>query len=370
MSQQSDLTLHPPRPIVMLAFDGAEVLDICGPLDAFYYADRWLRHMGRVSAPVYPTRVLGPAAGSIVTTSGIRIVVDQAYQEADGEIDTRLVAGGEVDAARSDPALLAWLQETARRTRRTASICTGAFLLAASGILDGRRATTHWFYCSQLARDFPSIRLEPDRIFIRDGSVYTSGGITSGIDLALAMIEEDWGKELALLVARTLVVFLKRPGGQSQFSTFLLNPAKSRQDFQELQAWVIANPGADLSLEGLAEHMAMSPRNFTRVFEREVGMTPGKFVELVRLEAARYQLEQSKLPVDVIASQCGFGNAEHLRRTFQRHLKVSPNEYWARFRTTQGPEKAAPQVNQAGLSPDQALPARDPVAMSAPTIEK
>lgn len=352
MKKQSDLTHHPRRPIAMLAFDGAEILDICGPLDAFYYADRWLRHMNKVSAPVYPACVLGPAAGSIVTTSGIRLAVDQAYREVDDEIDTLLVAGGEVDAARNDPALLDWLKEMSNRVRRTASICTGAFLLAASGVLDGRRATTHWFYCRQLAEDFPSVRLEPDRIFIRDGNVYTSGGITSGIDLALAMIEEDWGKELALLVARTLVVFLKRSGGQSQFSTFLLNAAKSRPDFQQLQTWVIDNPEADLNLENLAARVAMSPRNFSRVFQREVGMTPAKFVELVRLEAARYQLEQTKLSVDVIASQCGFGNAEHLRRTFQRHLKVSPNEYRAHFRTAEGPENLVPQADQTSLSRD------------------
>ena len=339
----------PRRHIAMLAFDGSEILDICGPLDAFYYADRWLRELGRVSEPVYPARILGPAAGPIVTSSGMRIMVDQAFCDVDVEIDTLLVAGGEIDAACNDPALLAWLKQTASSARRTASICTGAFLLAASGVLDGRRATTHWYYCSRLAKDFPSIQMEPDRIFVRDGAVYTTGGITSGIDLALAMIEEDWGRDIALLVARTLVVFLKRPGGQSQFSTFLLNSAVSRQDFQELQSWIISNPGTDLGLERLAARMAMSPRNFARVFEREVGMTPGKFVELVRLEAARCQLEQTKLHVNVIATQCGFGNPEHLRRTFQRRLKVSPHDYRARFRSTQGPERSAPTEDRTGI---------------------
>ncbi len=342
---------RPRRHIAMLAFDGSEILDICGPLDAFYYADRWLRELGRVSEPVYPARILGPAAGPIVTSSGMRIMVDQAFGDVDVEIDTLLVAGGEIDAARNDPALLAWLKQTANSVRRTASICTGAFLLAASGVLDGRHATTHWYYCSQLAKEFPSILMEPDRIFVRDGGVYTTGGITSGIDLALAMIEEDWGRDIALMVARTLVVFLKRPGGQSQFSTFLLNSAKSRQDFQELQSWIISNPGANLALERLADRMAISPRNFARVFEREVGMTPGKFVELVRLEAARCQLEQTKLPVDVIATECGFGNPEHLRRAFQRRLKVSPNDYRTRFRSTQGLERLAPGEDRMGIPP-------------------
>lgn len=351
MGSKNDRVPHQRRTVAMLAFDGCEILDVCGPLDAFYYADRWLRGLGRVSEPVYTTRILGQAGGPVTTSSGMRIMADQAFFDVDFEIDTLLVAGGEVDSARSDQALLAWVKETASRVRRTASICTGAFLLAASGILDGRRATTHWYYCHQLEKDFPSLQMEPDRIFIRDGNVYTSGGITSGIDLALAMIEEDWGSELALLVARTLVVFLKRPGGQSQFSTFLLNPVKSRQDFQELQAWIIDNPCADLSPEALAERMTMSLRNFARVFEREVGLTPGKFVELVRLEAARYQLEQTKLSIDAVASRCGFGNPEHMRRTFQRHLKVSPHDYRARFRSTQGPERAAPAKNQTGVPP-------------------
>jgi transcriptional regulator GlxA family with amidase domain len=349
----------PQRHIAMLAFDGSEVLDICGPLDAFYYADRWLRELGRVSEPVYPARILGPASGPIVTSSGMRIMVDQAFCDVDVEIDTLLVAGGEIDAARSDPALLAWLKQTAGSARRTASICTGAFLLAASGVLDGRRATTHWYYCNRLAKDFPTIQMEPDRIFVRDGAVYTTGGITSGIDLALAMIEEDWGTEIALLVARTLVVFLKRPGGQSQFSTFLLNPAKTRRDFQELQSWIISNPGADLSLEKLAARMAMSPRNFARVFEREVGMTPGKYVELVRLEAARCQLEQTNLLVDEIATECGFGNPERLRRTFQRRLKVSPQDYRARFRSTLGLERSALGEDQMGTPAPQAPRARN-----------
>lgn len=333
MNQPSVHTTFPQcRPIAMLAFDGAEILDVCGPLDAFYYAERWLQHLGRATEPVYPRCILGPSAGIVTTTCGMQIRVDRPYREVGGGIDTLLVAGGEVDAARGDPELLAWLRQTAGHTRRVAAICTGAFLLAASGLLEQRRATTHWFYCDRLAQEFPNIRVEPDRIFVREGEVYTSGGITSGIDLALALIEEDWGKEIALQVARLLVVFLKRPGGQSQFSTFVLNAA-SRRDFQELQAWIIAHPDADLSVEGLAARMAMSPRNFSRTFEREVGMPPGRFVDLIRLEAARCRLEETRLPVRVIASQCGFGTAEHLRRTFQRHLKVSPQDYRGRFQS-------------------------------------
>jgi transcriptional regulator GlxA family with amidase domain len=175
--------------------------------------------------------------------------------------------------------------------------------------------------------------VEPDRIFVRDGLVYASGGVTAGIDLALALVEEDWGHEIAALVARRMLVFLRRPGGQSQFSTYLLNEAKTRTDFRELQAWIVNNPAADLSVDALSARMAMSPRNFARVFGKEVGMTPAKFVEHVRLEAARCRSVQTSLSVEVIAEQCGFGNPEHMRRTFHRLLKVSPQEYRARFRS-------------------------------------
>jgi transcriptional regulator GlxA family with amidase domain len=247
--------------------------------------------------------------------------------------DTLVVAGGQgARAAVADRELIAWLREAAPRVRRLASVCTGAFLLAEAGLLDGRRATTHWRACAALARDYPRVRVDPDPIFVRDGNVYTSAGVTSGMDLALALVEEDHGREVALGVARGLVLFLKRPGGQSQFSAQLSAQLASRQPIQELQAWIVENVHRDLSVDALAARAGMSPRNFARVFTREVGATPARFVEIARVEAARRRLEEEGgRGVEAVASECGFGSAETLRRAFLRRLRVSPADYRARF---------------------------------------
>jgi transcriptional regulator GlxA family with amidase domain len=236
---------------------------------------------------------------------------------------------------RNDAALIARLRRVAARPRRLGSVCTGAFLLAATGLLDGRRATTHWAFCEQLAAEHPRIEVDPDPIFVRDGNVYTSAGVTSGMDLALALVEEDHGRELALAVARWLVLFLKRPGGQSQFSAQLSAQLASRAPLQELQAWIVENVGEDLSVAALAARAGMSPRNFARVFTREVGVTPARFVETARVEAARRQLEENGgQGVDGVAFTCGFGSAETLRRAFLRTLRVSPRDYRSRFQAT------------------------------------
>jgi transcriptional regulator GlxA family with amidase domain len=267
-----------------------------------------------------------------MTASGLQIVAHHGFAELDYPIDTLVVAGGvaALERAVSDAPLVAWIREAAGRARRVASVCTGAFLLAAAGLLDGRRATTHWGFTKQLAEAHPSIAIEADRIFVRDDNIYTSGGITAGIDLALALVEEDLGRDIARLVARIMVMFLRRPGGQSQFSTYLgseatalrdsrwfqtwvlgeLDPDQgrealpslsvethSRPDMRGLQTWILAHPHADLSVEALAERVAMSSRNFARLFVQEMGMTPAKFVEHARLEAARCTLEQTALPV-------------------------------------------------------------------------
>jgi transcriptional regulator GlxA family with amidase domain len=261
-------------------------------------------------------------------------MTDHAIGEIDDGIDTLLVAGGlGVEEARKNPDLVAWLSGMAGRVRRLGSICTGAFLLAESGLLDGRRATTHWYWCQQLADEFRNVTVEPDRISVRDGAVYSSGGVTAGIDLALSLIEEDWGRETAVMIGRWMLVFPSRPGGQSQFSNCLVKGSAARRDFRELQDWIIGHPGEDLSVEALADRVSMSPRHFARTFYREVGLSPAKFVELARLEKARAQLEQTRLPVEIIAGQSGFGTPESMRRAFQRTLKVSPQDYRARFRS-------------------------------------
>lgn len=321
------------RTIAMLAVSNSVMLDVCAPLDVFSFVNLWLQMSGLSSKPVYALSIVAHESGPVSTTSGIKIFADKSFDDAHDDVDTLLIAGGigaEYDSP--DPRVVAYLQRMAPKARRIASICTGAFLLAESGLLNGRKATTHWMFCERFAQKYPFIQVDADRIYVRDGHIYTSGGVTSGIDLALALVEEDWGHKTALMVARAIVVFMSRPGGQSQFSALLLNEAKNRKDFRELQAWITVNLQTDLSIEALSERMAMSPRNFSRVFTEETGTTPAKFVEIVRLEAARNKLERTVETVDVIAVQCGFGNAEHMRRTFQRHLKISPQNYRERFR--------------------------------------
>jgi len=357
------------RNIAFVAFPEVELIDVCGPFDAFAYANRCFLLTEKVDGPVYQLAVIAPQAGPLRTSSGLQIVAHHAYSEFAEPIDTLIVAGGDegVVKACADAALIAWVKETAKGVRRVASVCTGAFLLAASGLLEGRRVTTHWGYCNQLASAYPSICVDADRIFVRGGHIYTSGGITAGIDLALALVEEDLGRDIARFVARLMVVFLRRPGSQSQFSTYLGSETDNRRDIREfraralnqldaglsreafsslsvtahngrnlreLQTWILAHPEDDLSIEALAERVAMSPRNFARLFVQETGMTPAKFVEQARLDTARFELEQTTLPVEAIAEHCGFGDPERMRRTFQRVLRVSPQNYRARFRSS------------------------------------
>jgi transcriptional regulator GlxA family with amidase domain len=213
-------------------------------------------------------------------------------------------------------------------------LCTGTFVLAEAGLLDGRRATTHWMDCDELARRFPSIAVERDPIYVRAGNVYTSAGSTAGLDLVLALVEEDHGRRLALQVAQRMVFFLKRPGGQAQFSAQLSTQMAEREPLRDLQSWILEHPGADLSVEALASQVSMSPRNFFRVFVREIGMTPGRFVERVRVEAARRLLEETARGIPDVAAACGFGSSETMRVAFRRTLGVNPKGYRSRFHTT------------------------------------
>ncbi|MGH0031953.1 MAG: GlxA family transcriptional regulator [Myxococcota bacterium] len=328
-----------PRRIVMLAFPDVQILDVTGPLEVFAMAGQ--HAAAGASAPAEPTYRLEVAAarsGPLRCSSGLEIVAGRSWRSLRGPIDTLLVAGGEgVRQAVGDDALVDWIARAAPRCRRVAGVCSGAFLLAQAGLLDGRRATTHWGSVERLARAFPLVRVEGDRIYVKDGPVYTSAGVTAGMDLALALVEEDLGREVALAVARRLVLFLKRPGGQSQFSSQLEVQLSDRSPLRELQAWIAANPTADLSVEALASRVAMSPRHFARVFTRELGVTPARYVERVRVEVARRRLEESTLGVDAVAEQSGFGSAETLRRAFLRSLSVSPGDYRSRFHQGEAP---------------------------------
>jgi transcriptional regulator GlxA family with amidase domain len=320
------------RRIVMVAFPDAQIIDITGPLEVFGRAARLLSDERGWRIPAYTVEIVATKAGTFATSSGIRLIADRSIANVRGPIDTLLVAGGRgtTDAV-SDRALIEWLRRIARRTRRLCSVCTGAFLLAEAGLLDGLSATTHWRQCARLAAQYPAVSVETDPIFVRTGKIFTSAGVTAGIDLALALLEDDHGRDVALAVARELVMFLRRPGGQSQFSVQLSTQQADREPIRDLQRWIGDHLGADLSVEALARRAAMSPRNFARVFTREVGMTPGEFVENLRVEAARRRLEESSEGVDSIASECGFGTRESMRRAFIRTLHVPPSAYRSRF---------------------------------------
>ncbi len=256
---------------------------------------------------------------------------DETLGEA-GRIDTLIVPGGSGRTALAgDRELQAWLRGAAGRARRVASVCTGAFLLAESGLLDGRRVTTHWAYAAKLARRHPELEVDADPIFIRDGPVWTSAGVTAGMDLALALVEEDHDRELALRIARQLVMFLRRPGNQSQFSATILAQEPGREPLRELQRQLVEDVAGDHTVEAMAARVHMSPRHFARAFRAETGMTPARYVERLRLEAARRRLEESGEPIAAIAQRCGFGTAETMRRAFLRLLAVGPAEYRRRF---------------------------------------
>jgi transcriptional regulator GlxA family with amidase domain len=286
----------------------------------------------RLGHAPYEIELVASSAAPVRASSGLRLVPDRAVSACRGPIDTLVVTGGlGTAAARGDERLVAWLRDAAGRSRRVASVCTGAFLLAKAGLLDDRRATTHWESCAALRRNHPEVTVEPDPIFVRDGHVYTSAGVTAGIDLALALVEEDAGRDAALEVARQLVVFVQRPGGQTQFSAQLAHPAASRPTLRELQAWLPDHLDEDLTVETLAERAFMSPRNFARAFRREVGVTPAAYVASLRVERARLEFEAGDAPVEVVARRCGFGTVETMRRSFRRRLHTSPAEYRDRF---------------------------------------
>ena len=312
--------------VVVLAFPGVQMLDVTGPAEVFSIATR-------LGAHPYEIAVVGGDGSPLPASSGLRLVPHQSLKGNRGSIDTLVVPGGEgTREAHRDEALIRWIRRAARRSRRVTSVCTGAFLLAEAGLLDGRRATTHWSACAALKRRFPKITVEEDPIFVRDGNVWTSAGVTAGMDLALALVEEDAGREAALAVARQLVLFVRRPGGQAQFSAQLAADTAEREPLRELQAWIVDHLAEDLTVDALAQRAHMSPRNFARAFKREVGMTPAAYVERARVERAQQALQTSQAPVALIARRCGFGTAGTLRRAFQRRVGVSPAEYRNRFR--------------------------------------
>ncbi len=319
--------------VSMLAYPDAQILDITGPLEVFARTARWLSDHDMTSEPAYRVELLAERAGPLRTSSGLELVAQRAYRDA-GPIDTLLVTGGlGFRRAGTDPALRAWLVEQAGRVKRLGSICTGSIVLAQAGLLDHHRATTHWAYCAELAKAGDDLAVDADAIYVRDGKLYTSAGVTAGMDLALAMVEEDWGQPVAVAVARELVMYLKRPGGQSQFSGHLKAQALESSRLQQTVLWILDHLDQDLTVAAMAAHAAMSERSFSRRFAEQAGVTPARFVAEARVRAARRKLEQTGLPIETIAARCGFGSSETMRRAFLRELGISPSSYRDRFRS-------------------------------------
>ncbi|WP_326670923.1 GlxA family transcriptional regulator [Streptomyces sp. NBC_01257] len=321
--------------VVIAVFPDVDLLDVTGPAEVFALANR--ETGGRAG---YRVRLAGPAAGAVRTSAGVRVLADLAFDEVGRQVDTLLVPGA-VDmteagpVARIDAEVVAWVKETAPRARRVASVCVGAHVLAAAGLLDGRTATTHWSTAAQLAAGHPDVTVDPDPIFVRAdrGRLWTGAGISACLDLSLALVAEDLGEDVALAVARQLVMYLKRQGGQSQFSVPLSRPASARRDIDELRLWIADHLDADLSAEVLAARMCVSERHFARVFKQETGASPAAYVEAARVETARRLLETTDVPLTLVAATAGLGSAETLHRAFKRQLATTPAAYRRRFRT-------------------------------------
>ena len=311
------------RTVLVLLFDGVQSLDVTGPLEVFAGAEKH-------TPGTYRIRTASLDGGPVRTSSGLILVPDESLGDAP-DAHTLVVPGGEGTRSPA-PQLTAWLRENGPRAERLVSICTGAILLAGAGLLDGRRATTHWSYCDKLAREHPAVEVDPDSVYVRDGHVFTSAGVTTGIDLALALVEEDLGRDTALTIARHLVVFLRRPGNQAQFSVQLAAQTAQREPLRDVQQWITEHPADDLTVESLAGRARLSPRHFARAFRAETGMTPGRYVDRVRLEHARRLLEDTGDGVEEISRASGYGTPEAMRRAFVKALGTAPAEYRRRFR--------------------------------------
>jgi transcriptional regulator GlxA family with amidase domain len=311
--------------IVILAPSNVHWLDLFGPMQVFLEAAELSGRSG-----LYDVQVIGTAPGPIRGPCGLSVVPGRTIADPDEPIDTLLVAGGPQPEV--DQAAVAWLAGHADNVRRCGSVSTGTFLLAAAGLLDGRRATTHWQHAAQLAALFPGVAVDPDPIFVKDGKFYTSAGVTAGLDLALALVEEDAGRDLALDVTRRLVMFLKRPGAQSQVSIHLAAQLSPRSATQQVRQWILAHLTAELSVETLAKQAGMSARNFSRRFRREAGVTPAEFVEAARVDAARRALDDTNLPLKRIAARCGFSGADGMRGAFYRRVGTTASRYRAMVR--------------------------------------
>lgn len=313
--------------VTIFAPSDVHSLELAGLMDVFAEAN------ARIAEAFYKVGLVAEGDRPIRCGSGLRVLPDSDYLMSPRDPDTLLVAGSVGIPAAPEKAMIDWLARTAPQTRRYGSVCTGAFLLGDAGLLSGRHVATHWQYAPLLAERFPEAKVDGDRVFVRDGPMVTSAGSSAAIDLGLSLVEEDLGRDVALYVARRLVVFLKRPGDQSQFSMHLAAQGIDRSRLNKVQQHILSHPDADLSVDTLAKLAAMSPRNFTRVFTQEVGISPAEYVDLTRIDVARFLLEGSRLSIDSIAAKSGFGSARAMRRAFLAHLGATPSEYRDRFGT-------------------------------------
>jgi len=340
VAKSKDKSKETPRLVVVLGFENVQLLDVAGPVQTFASANEMV--CGTRGAPSHgaPYRivVVSRRGGAVRSSSGLPVVT-QPIAKAVGNrrIDTLILPGGAgVHDAAANKKIVDWIRRQVSTSRRIASVCTGAFLLAEAGVLSGRRATTHWKFCARLQQQYPDIQVDPDPIYLHNDRIWTSAGITAGIDLSLALVQEDFGRKLAMQVARHLVVFLNRPGGQSQFSAALEAQAVTADGnapnaFAPLHDWIAENVAGDLRVERLAEQAGMSPRTFARIYAAKMGVTPARMVERIRVEAVRRSLAETKLPIKQIAASCGFGQEERLRRAFARQVGTTPVEYRQRF---------------------------------------
>lgn len=333
MGDGRDSSTGRPHRVVVVAYEGVQTLDVVGPSEVLTAASLLRSRDG--APPSYEITVAAPSAGELRPVGGVRLVADVALDAVEGPIDTLLVTGGlRAGDLVGEPAVVEGVRALAARAGRVVSVCTGALLLAEAGVLDGRRATTHWAWCDRLAEQYPAVLVEPEPIFVRDGDVWTSAGVTAGMDLALALVAEDHGERLSHEVARWLVLFTRRPGGQAQFSVQLEARAPTTPSLRELQGWIADHLGEDLAVPVLAARAGMAPRTFARTFAAEVGMTPAAYVESARIEAAKQLLELGTDKVAAVARRCGFGTVETMHRAFRRRTGTTPAMYRQHFRAS------------------------------------
>lgn len=317
--------------MVFVTVPDGDPFDLIGPMMVLEDASWQLEHSGRPDLG-YDIEVVSNEPGAVFKANGLRIEVDKACYDVQGPVDTLIFQAVDYEGkCLADRPFIEWIKEIAPRTERLVTACLGTYVLAEAGLLDGRRATTHWMACDSFQRRYDAVEMDPEPIYVKDGKFYSSAGVTAILDLMLALVEEDFGSETALRVAQSMVLFLRRPAGQSQFSVQLTRSMPGNKSIQTVLSHIAEHLDGDLSVENLADLANMSTRNFVRIFTREIGLTPGKFVELSRIEAARSRLEQSRLPIGEVAKQCGYKTPDGMRASFDRNLGVGPREYRRRF---------------------------------------